>query len=65
MYDTGAGIEQKICVCCVPFLLLWVSSPRWLLSLQLPELRKNKIKASTLKAVTQDQLMCNLTPLGV
>lgn len=64
-YMTQAGLEQGINVSCVPFLLVWDSRPRWLLSLQLRELRKNKIKASTLKVVTQDQLMCNLTPLGV
>jgi len=61
----GLGLEEKTNVTSIPFLLLWVSSPRWLLSLQVPELRKNKIKASTLKVVTQDQLMCNLAPLGV
>ena len=61
----GLGLEEKTNVTSIPFLLLWVSSPRWLLSLQVPELRKNRIKASTLKVVTQDQLMCNLAPLGV
>lgn len=46
---------------CVPFLQLRVSNSRWLLFLHLPEMRKNKIKANTLGAVTQDQLVCNLT----
>lgn len=61
-YTTQARLEKEINVFCVPFLLLWVSSPRWLLSLQLPEQRKNKIKSSTSKIFTQNQLMCNLAP---
>lgn len=65
MWHPELGLNKRLMYFVFHFCCSGSVLPDGWLALQLAQLRRNNIKASTLTADIQDQLMCNLTPLGV